>query len=412
MSTSTSSAYVWVWLPGAMEPVPAGVLQLRGDSLWFNYGTRYLARPDAVSLYTPELPLGNTWAGPTADLGMPGTIRDGSPDAWGRRTIISSLTGKRGDDVDTTDLSELTYLLESGSNRFGALDFQKSATDYIPRTDTATVDELHYAAELIEAGEKIPPGLADALLSGTAIGGARPKALIEDGGVQYIAKFSTASDSYSVVGAEAASIVLARIAGIRVPNARVVTSLGKDILLIERFDRVGANQRRMTVSGLTILGLGEMGSRHGTYPQLLDALRKHTAEPSLVGEELFRRIAFNIAISNTDDHLRNHAAFWDGYNLELTPAYDLSPMNRSGDTATQILAFGRDGERESNFISLVKCSHVYGLSKPKAREIIDAMVQSIRENWKSAAEHARLSETDRAFLWGRQILNPAASYGY
>lgn len=415
MSTSISSmAYVWVWLPGSNEPVPAGLLQARGTDLWFRYGERYFERQGAVSLYSPELPLRAEWFGPKADLHMPGALRDGSPDAWGRRVILNRLTGRRGDDVDVDvdSLSELTYLLESGSNRFGAIDFQASATEYVPRTDTASLDDLHRAAELVEAGEPIPPALADALMSGTAIGGARPKALVEDDGHQYIAKFSTTADMFSVVGAEAASIELARRAGINVPPAKVVPSLGRNVLLTERFDRVGGGGRRMVVSGLTILGLGEMTSRYGTYPGLLDELRLHSAHPETVGERLFQRIAFNIAISNTDDHLRNHAAFWDGEHLELTPAYDLSPMNRSGETAAQILAFGRDGERESSFAALVGVSYVYGIPERKARAIVNDMVDVIHTNWDEAADIARLTANDRNFLWGRQILNPAASYGF
>jgi serine/threonine-protein kinase HipA len=126
-------AFVWIWLPGSAEPVVAGRLAARGDQLIFNYGRSYLERPNAIPVYLPELPL---QAGelPLQDgLSMPGCIRDAAPDAWGRRIIINRLFAARGPDVDTDRLDELTYLLESSSDRVGALDFQRSATEYQPR---------------------------------------------------------------------------------------------------------------------------------------------------------------------------------------------------------------------------------------------------------------------------------------
>jgi len=280
---------------------------------------------------------------------MPGALRDASPDAWGRRVILNRLTGAHGRDVDVGALSEPVYLLESGSSRFGAIDFQAGPSAYVPRHETATLDDLHRAADLIDAGEILTPALRTALESGTALGGARPKALVvDDTGREWIAKFSASGDPFSVVGAEAASLRIARSAGIEVPDVQVVESLGKTVLLIERFDRAPGGRRHLAVSGLTLLELGEMTARYGTYPDLVGRLRERSAQPDSVGPEMFRRIAFNMAISNTDDHLRNHAALWDGTHLRLSPAYDLSPMLRSGETAAQALAYGIRGERESS----------------------------------------------------------------
>lgn len=404
---STSDLYVWVWLTGETAPVPAGRLRPIGDGLAFAYGRRYLERPNALSL-SPTLPLGTETFEPTADLGMPGALRDGAPDAWGRRVILNALTGARGSDADVTVLNEATYLLASGSNRLGAIDFQASPTAYVARGDSASLDDLNRAARTIDEGGILPPELAAALLEGTAMGGARPKALVTDGGEQYIAKFSTSADVLPVVGAEAACLALARHVGVRVPESRVVSSLGRDVLLVKRFDRPGDGTRRLVLSALTLTGLGEMTARYGSYLDLLASLREHGDD---AGEELFRRVALNIAISNTDDHLRNHAAFWNGERLTLTPAYDLSPMNRSGETAAQALPYGSDGERESNLARLVQHSAQFGLSRAAGREIVTAMVETIHENWLEAADHARLTDANRRALWGRQILNPGALYG-
>ncbi|MFD3510961.1 type II toxin-antitoxin system HipA family toxin [Nocardia sp. NPDC058666] len=408
MASTSDEAFVWMWPAGSTDPIPAGRLRRGGDGgLWFQYGRRYAARPDAVSL-SPTLPLGSGSFGPTEDLGMPGALRDGAPDAWGRRVLLNALTGAHGLDADVTALDELTYLLRSGSNRFGAIDFQQSPLNYVPRADTASLDELHRAARIVEAGDHLPTGLAEAIIDGTTMGGARPKALVRDESREYLAKFSTSSDPFPVVTAEAASLTLARRAGIRVPDTRVVTSLGRNVLLIERFDRPGDGRRTMVVSALTLTDLGEMTARYGSYPWLLRSLREHGTD---AGAELFTRIAFNIAISNTDDHLRNHAAFWDGSTLTLTPAYDLSPIPRSGETAYQAIAYGPDGERESNLAALIAVAHVYGLDQLRARDVVDRMVEEIRTGWDEAADEARLTQAERSLLWGRQFLNPGALRG-
>lgn len=123
-----TEAYVWVWLPNETEPVVAGKLETNNGNLLFNYGKSYLERVNdakpAIAIYEPELPLKSGSLALLDGLSMPGCIRDGAPDAWGRRVIINKKLGMKGADTDTAALDELTYLLESGSDRIGALDFQ------------------------------------------------------------------------------------------------------------------------------------------------------------------------------------------------------------------------------------------------------------------------------------------------
>lgn len=402
---------VWAWLPEAVEPVVVGGLREDADNaLHFRYDHGYLSRPDAVAL-SPTLPLTEAWVDPDVYMALPSALRDSAPDAWGRRVILNALTGSHGPDADTDTLTERTYLLNSGSNRFGAVDFQHSFTDYVPRADRVTLDALHHAADLMDHGEDLPSDLALALVQGTTIGGARPKAVITDTetGVEYLAKFSSFTDPYPVVGAEAACLYLAREAGMDVPEATIVRSLGKDVLILRRFDRDNGH-RRMVVSALTLSGLSDMTARYGTYPEFLDSLREHNA-PTGTEHALFARIAFNIATSNTDDHLRNHAAFWDGHRLTLTPAYDLSPMMRSGDTAYQAIAYGRNGERESNFASLIETADAYRMSRQEARSAVDQVSDTISDHWDAAADFARITSADRKMLRDRLILPRSASYG-
>lgn len=150
-----TDAFAWIWLPGATEPVVAGRLLQDGGRLLFAYGASYRSRKNAISIYEPELPLQEGVITPINGLPMASCIRDGSPDAWGRRVIINGLTGKKLDAAGMPEISELTYLLQSGSDRIGALDFQASAKEYVPRLAAqASLDELMEAVDRIE---KRPP---------------------------------------------------------------------------------------------------------------------------------------------------------------------------------------------------------------------------------------------------------------
>lgn len=202
-SNPEKEAFVWIWLPGETSPVVAGRIEADHGAIRFNYGRSYLgrvgARSPAISIYEPELPLRSGPLALSEGLNMPGCIRDAAPDAWGRRVIINKLLGLKGPGADTAALDELTYLLESGSDRIGALDFQRSPAEYVPRVaGNVSMEELIESAERVEKGEPLTPELDQALFHGSSIGGARPKALIEDQGKKYVAKFSSSADLYSV----------------------------------------------------------------------------------------------------------------------------------------------------------------------------------------------------------------------
>jgi len=399
--------FVWTWLSGESAPVVAGAVdRVGGDQLDFTYARSYLDNANAISLYAPELPLRRGAQEPLDGLTVAACLKDATPDSWGER-VIGNCIGS-GD----AELSIETYMLKSGSNRLGALDFQVSPEEYRPRLDTASLAELYDAAEKVLAGEQLNPAIGDALMNGTAIGGAHPKVLISDEfGAEHIAKLSVSSDVHPWIRAEAVAIELARHCGIDVPNASITKSMGRDVLLIERFDRTRGGRRRHVVSGLTMLGFDTLlGARYGSYPEMLDVLRELGRTPQDLGRRLFERIIFNIAIGNNDDHARNHAAFWDGESLELTPAFDLTPQPRSTDTSAQAMAIGRDGSRASQFSACVAAAADYGLSRPDAREVVDHVVSKIEAQWPDAADAAGLSEADRNALWRRSILNRSAFY--
>ena len=154
-----------------------------------------------------------------------------------------------------------------------------------------------------------------------------------------------------------------------------------------------------------------MGARHAGYPDLADAIRKQFTDSAQHLRELFARMVFNVCIGNTDDHLRNHAAFWDGARLSLTPAYDLCPQPRSGETANQALNITRiPGERASQLRLCRKAAPEFLLSNRDADQIIEDQLEAIRRDWDAAADEAQLTKAERSQLWQRQILNPYIHY--
>lgn len=416
-------AYVWAWLPGETEPVVCGRLVENENITLFNYGRSYLDRPEAISLFTPELPLKLGVQPPLAGLLEAGCIRDAGPDSWGQRVILQRLTGSHGASAMVEDLSFIDYLLNSGSDRSSAIDFQCSSTEYVARTNTSSLDELVDAAQRVAEGLPVSAELSEALLYGTSMGGARPKVLVRGESFagkprEMIAKLSVASDPWPVVKAEAAAMNLARRCGMNVASTELTTSLGRDVLLVDRFDRPGVvgsvagtvGERRMTLSALTLLGLSPMQGVWASYADLAEVIRFHFTQPKATLKELFTRIVFNVCISNTDDHARNHAAFWDGEQLTLTPAFDLCPQMRSGDTATQAMAIDSNGSRESRLALCVAAASIYQLSTSSAREIIDQVVTTIMESWDEVADESALTVSEREQLFGRLILNPAIHF--
>ena len=336
-------------------------------------------------------------------------IRDGSPDAWGRRVIINRLVGPKAADVGADGLNELTYLLESGSDRIGALDFQRSAKEYVPRQKSqASYQELLEAADRVEKGLPLTPVLDQAINHGTSIGGARPKSLIDDDDRKLIAKFSSSKDLYSVVKAEFIAMRLAAMAGLDVAPVSVFETAGKDVLLVERFDRSKSKagwQRRALVSALTMLKLNEMEARYASYEDLAELIRHRFTDPKDTLKELYGRICFNVLCGNTDDHARNHAAFWDGKMLTLTPAYDICPQGRSGNEATQAMLI-KGENRMSTLATCLTAAPDFHLNEAEALAIMETQIATIADNWNAVCHEAALTDVDKKLFAGRQFLNP------
>lgn len=403
MTSNADELFVWIWLPGESDPIVAGKLFREGSVYGFIYGNSYLANPKAISIFEPELPLSGEPQYP-AGMSLHGCIADASPDSWGRRVIDRQL----GADV-TAD--ELDYLRQSGSDRIGALDFQETADDYQPRlAKHATLDELAEAAQKLEDDEPLNQELAVVLLYGSAVGGARPKALLDDGDRKIIAKFSSSTDQYPIVKTEFVAMRLAARCGLDVAGTELTTAFGKDVLFVERFDRGPGGTRRGMVSGLTILGLPDTAQLDGSYELLATKIREGFTNHRESQRELFARVAFNMVCSNTDDHLRNHAAFWDGQALSLTPAYDICAYPRTGE-ATLATAID-SGYRLANLAGLARRAPLFQLTEAEAREIIDHQISEVENSWDEVCDEASLSTVARDQLRARSFLHPAIFYDY
>ena len=186
-------------------------------------------------------------------------------------------------------------------------------------------------------------------------------------------------------------------------------------MLIERFDRQpdgeGGWHRRAMESALTMLALDEMEARYASYEALAEVIRARFANPRETLHELFGRMVFNILCGNTDDHARNHAAFWDGKALTLTPAYDICPQPRTGRIAGQAMLIS-GASNESRLMRCVEAAPAFQLREEEAKAIIGTQMDVIRGAWDEVCDEAGMTPADRAALWGRQFFNPYAFEGW
>src|SRR5437016_836895 len=249
---SESQAYIYVQLPGTLNTVPAALLKvekLRDGTFVgrFRYGDRYLQRKDAVEFDPFQLPLGDIVREFTKLKGIPGAVRDAAPDAWGRRVIEHKLQRSPG------DLEEIDYLLNGPQDGAGYLSFGTSVEPPASKrryNRTHQLAELIAAAEAIEEGKRVPEHIFEQLEPGTSMGGARPKATIEDGNRLWLGKFPEKGDRCNLQRVEYATLELARRCGIAVCNARLETVAAHDVLMVERFDlemTVGAYGRTASI---------------------------------------------------------------------------------------------------------------------------------------------------------------------
>lgn len=403
-NSDTDECFVYMMLPGTTEFVTVGKFSLQANMAGltvgrFVYGKSYLQRPNAVSIDPVELKLGKQTYQTASLKGIFGALRDAGPDYWGRR-IIEKHSGK-------PQLSELDYLLYAPDDRAGALGFGLNQSPPAPKRefnksfDLAKLQEL---ADRIIADEETPQGqeaaqVQDLILLGTSMGGARPKAVVEEDDGLWIAKFNRPDDHWNYARIERAMLLLARSCGIQVAESKVVSIADQDVLLIKRFDREKIHQgylRSRMISGLTLLQSEDTYQNRDNWSYLLmvEELRRVCSEPLKNANELFRRMCFNALISNTDDHPRNHALIAKEHDWKLSPAYDLTPSTPISLERRDLALICGELGRYAHADNILSQSTRFLLEHEEAREILKQMEDRVKATWYEIARREGVTEKD------------------
>lgn len=399
-----TTTYVFVHL--AEGAVPAGLLTMtiepRAHFATFAYGNRYLARRDAIPVDPVALPLPRPESRQLfrteEGFALFNGIRDAAPDGWGQYLMYKAMGDRTPTDAD--------LLLASGEHRVGALAF--GPTPERPQRITpwgeADAPGEHFSlAELAEAAERaqhvdqLDENLRPLLTAGSSLGGARPKAATDIEGKPWIAKFPARNDAFPECRVELATMRLAADCGLRVPKLAFQQVLGRDIYLIERFDRESADDglRRIPfASGLTMLGAHESEVSRYSYADLAGVLRRYGTKVKKDLHELFRRMVFNVLVTNDDDHLRNHGFVWDGKGWRLSPLYDVVPKPQVGLERRLVLGVGPQG-RAATLDNALGNAAQFDLAEEEARALIEEMADRVHARWEHWFESAGLGQADR-----------------
>ena len=361
----------------------------RRDTVTFEYDDAWLGNHNRFAL-EPALQLTPGVFSASSNQSLFGSIGDSAPDTWGRR-LMRRAERFRADRENRSvrTLGEADYLLgvmdaaRLGALRFrrvGEVPFQAPANTGVPAL--VGLPRLLSITERIMRDEETEEDLRLIFAPGSSLGGAGPKSsVIEGQGQLSIAKFPRENDEYDLERWEEVALRLAEIAGIETPQHRLVTVLGKAALLSRRFDRDG-DSRIPFLSALAMTGAAD-GER-GSYPDLVDALARHGTAPKSDAVALFRRMAFNVLVSNVDDHLRNHGFLLrDRTGWSLSPAYDLNPT--PSDVKARILSTNIDLDDGTCSIDLVESTAGYfGMSLDRAREVLREVADATKQ-WRAVA---------------------------
>lgn len=370
----------------------------RGETTTFEYHEAWLEDPACFSL-EPALALSPGPFPPAKGKSIFGSIGDSAPDTWGRQLMQrrERRTAQR-ENRQVRTLMEADFLLGvSDISRLGALRFRCEGEEEFQAPSEAGVPGLIQLGRLLNAAERIEKGketdddLQMIFAPGSSLGGARPKASVVDQHDRLsIAKFPKEIDDYSIETWEAIALTLAARAGIRVPEHKLLTVNDKRVLLSRRFDRQDGN-RIPFLSALSMLGLSD-GER-ASYPDIADSLAEHGAQASEDARELYRRMAFNVLVSNDDDHLRNHGFLWQSRNgWTLSPAFDLNPV--PVDVKQRILTTTispHDGTCDIGLV--VEVAGYFGLGERDAKQIVKEVV-SATSGWRDVASTLGASKSE------------------
>ncbi|MDE2166229.1 MAG: type II toxin-antitoxin system HipA family toxin [Alphaproteobacteria bacterium] len=384
-------------------------VQGRRENAAFEYTAEWLAERGRHTL-EPNLPLvaGPQFHKKTADGSVfPAVIADCEPDGWGRQVIRRDYAKRRqeareaGEDVDAPALNALDFLLAvDDASRVGALRFQdekgifQRAPEQGRRTAPPLIElgTLLAASRAVETHSETAADLAYLRGRGTSLGGLRPKcSVIDDDGHLAIGKFPSVSDERAVTKGEVLALHLAKEAGITAADARLVDSNGSPVALVRRFDRVG-DRRILFVSSATMMGVERRDGEYHSYTEIVDAIRIHCAHAQADIDELWRRIAFSVLITNIDDHLLNHGFLHESGELwRLSPAFDLNPSpERLREFKTWI---SEDAGPEARIDGLMSVTPYFRISRKRAKAIL-AEVERAVATWRETGLSIGMTEQE------------------
>lgn len=406
------TAIVFIELSG--RTVPAGRLTILQDGRHsrseFEYGRKYLERPNAVAVDPVMLPLTDEKFHTQEDFLLFNGIRDASPDAFGRTLIDNYMLRSKGRPADEADF---LFASQSGT-RIGALRFGPTpekpgrVLDHEIPVYEMEVGDLTAFQELVDDhmdDGALPERFSYLVSGGSDAGGARPKATVTIDGFPWLAKFGKQTDRVQNAAAEAACLDLCELAGLRVPDRRIETIGGRATLLLRRFDRYygedGAVRRKHMISSMTMLGAHESDTGMSGYADISDGMRRFSGNDG-IGEEIYRRMVMNVLCGNTDDHYRNHAFLMDeDGKFRISPVYDVTPSLQITGTRRLFLHLGRAGSgRDATLEAAVDGAESLGLHREEAIAIANDLSAMVQANWQMALEDRGASARDIAMLAG------------
>lgn len=368
---------------GTVRVGTARITRSRGtETTEFSYDHSFLAGPGWE--VSPDLPIRT---GSSVIEGLPGALDDSAPDTWGRNLITRRLAAQARDAGHVAPTpGEVDYLLGANDlTRQGALRYRRddseaflAASNDVPHM--VRLSELYEATRAVADGTDADTAVSTLLDAGSgSLGGARPKASVTDGNTLYIAKFPRSDDPWDVMRWEAVALDLADSCGLRTPPHRLYDVGGVPVLLVERFDR-GDGYRIPFLSARSLIGAGDDAARD--YLELVDALTAHGSDVRADLDELWRRIAFSIAVNNVDDHMRNHAMLRAPGGWTLSPVFDVNPDARPAASSASSIA--GETSPEARLSALMATADQCGLDEAEAKERWHRIVEVV-STWRTAA---------------------------
>ncbi len=371
--------YVYIYLDGKYQK--CALLSYDGSFYRLAYGTQYLQRKDAVPIDPLNLPL---YEKTFESESIFGALKDSSPDRWGRYLLEKRFN---------RSLTEVEYILANGLDHVGSLAYSPVNYDvpmrltpsgYVPHsTDQISLDLIMNQTEVALRNESDIEKVKELLDYGPSLGGARPKYSIVSGGISYLAKYSISQDTRREPLIEFATMKMAKEIGINVPEVKIGKTSGRDVFYIKRFDREVSGLKNPFVSALSLCGWDEGDYQIWSYLIFVESLIKIGKTEEMIKQdlrELFKRIAFNIAVNNDDDHPRNHGVLYKNGLWRLSPLYDVVPKDSQTQSFRLAMELGLR-KKEASKSNLLSVHKYFKLSELDAQRIVDEVFDFVSKNW-------------------------------